>query len=297
MVLELARIAVAFIGTGAAAYQDHKTSYIDDKILYAMIAIGVIINLLTFDLSIIAFSLGGALAISLIGYLLYKRGQFGAGDVLLFAGLQLLLPFAPVQTTQSINAVPIVNNELYLTAAQAFPFFVTIFITSSLLALLASSAYYAFQLVKKKAKWKPEKISLLVATIASIAFLYWLNSVVPLSTAQLGVFLAILAASTFTVSMKKQIMSEIIVTQVKQRQIESEDVIATEEMDAGLVEKYGITRVYTPDNAERIAKMMAKKQVTTIPVYKNLPRFAPFVLIALILCLLVVNPIAFILFI
>ncbi|MBI4406330.1 prepilin peptidase, partial [Candidatus Micrarchaeota archaeon] len=181
MEFELFRIAVALLGTSAAAYQDYKTSYIDDKIVYAMIGMGIALNLATLNLSVIAFSLGGALLIALAGFLLYKQGQFGGGDILLLAAVQLLLPLAPLEIAQNINASSLVNNELYLIAAQAFPFFITIFITSSLLALLGSSASYARQLAKKKTTWKPEKTPLLLTTTASIAFLAWLNMVLPLT--------------------------------------------------------------------------------------------------------------------
>ncbi|MFH0923089.1 MAG: prepilin peptidase, partial [Candidatus Micrarchaeota archaeon] len=96
MNFELLRVAIALGATGLAAWQDHKTSFIDDKITLGMIAAGILLNVLTFDMDFIIWVGGIALAIAAIGYFAYKTGQFGGGDVLLFLGLHLLLPVYPL---------------------------------------------------------------------------------------------------------------------------------------------------------------------------------------------------------
>ncbi len=294
---ELIRIAVALIGTSAAAYQDYKTSYIDDKIVYAMMAVGILLNVLTNDIEFLLFSLGGAAVIGVIGYFIYKEGQFGAGDVLLFTGLQLLLPYAPVSTVQLIGLIPLLADAGFLNITRVFPFIFSIFIASALLALVISSAKYALELRVKKVKWKPERISIFVLSFLSLLFLFWFNSVYALSVMQVILFLVVMAASVFSTSMKEQIMKELIIQKVPLNEIESEDIIATETMPPKLVKIYSIERVFTTENKAKMRKLSREKKINLFPVYKDLPRFAPYILIALILSLLFISPLAYILFI
>ncbi|MFH1443592.1 MAG: prepilin peptidase, partial [Candidatus Micrarchaeota archaeon] len=96
---EILRIAIALLGTGAAAYQDFKTSFIDEKIIYLMLACGVFLNLINFIITgelLILYALIVSIIILLFGYVFYKRGQLGMGDVLLFVAIQQLLPLTPI---------------------------------------------------------------------------------------------------------------------------------------------------------------------------------------------------------
>ncbi len=297
MNFELLRIAIALLGTSIAAYQDWKTSYIDDKILYTMIATGLLLNIATFDTNFIAFSIGGALLIAIAGYFTYKQGQFGGGDVLLFAALQLLLPLAPLETTSAINITTLLNNSIFTTAASLFPFFVSIFATASLLALIASSCGYAYQLHLKKIQWRPDKIVTFAIIALTVTFLVWFNSVRQLTIGQTSLFILMAASAVFSTAMKKQVMKEIIVKKIKISEVEDEDILATEEMDKKIIEKYGVERVLTRENVEKLKKVQRETGMNLFPVYKNLPRFGPYVLAGLILNLLLLNFLAFVLFI
>ncbi|MDP3742651.1 MAG: prepilin peptidase [Candidatus Micrarchaeota archaeon] len=295
---ELLRVAIALIGTAIVAYQDYKTSFIDDKIVYVMIAGGLLLNLLTLDATFILFSIGGALLIGAVGYFVYRQGQFGAGDILLFAALQLLLPFPALEAAKALQITPLVNSAFYISIAEVFPFFFSIFIISSVLAIVGSSAWYAYLLYKKQIKWKPNHAMLVVSTIAAITFMVWFSVINPtgaLNAAAIVSLLAIMGATIFSTSMKDQIMNEVIVQKLSIKQIEDEDILATERMDAKLVKKYDIERVLTVENVNKLKKIQREKGVKTFPVYKNLPRFAPYVFVSLILNLLLVSPLVFIL--
>ncbi|MFA5246939.1 MAG: A24 family peptidase, partial [Candidatus Micrarchaeia archaeon] len=102
MNFEIIRIAVALLGTGAAAYQDAKTSFIDDKLTISMIALGTLLNILVFDWDFAIYSIGITAIIFAIGYVLHRTGQLGGGDVLLFCGIQALLPYYPVDTMAQV---------------------------------------------------------------------------------------------------------------------------------------------------------------------------------------------------
>ncbi|MFH1247079.1 MAG: prepilin peptidase [Candidatus Micrarchaeota archaeon] len=299
MNFELLRIVVALIGTAILAYQDQKTSFIDEKIAYAMIASGLLFNILTFNFDFILFAVGGAVLIAAIGYFIYKQGQFGAGDILLFCALQLLLPFAPLGVAKVANIAPYINTTIYLQVAQMFPFFFSIFITSSVLALVGSSAMYGYKLYKLKIKWKPDYISLIVLTLAGVIFVYWfgiIEGIVQIHSASIIILAITMAATVFSTSMKEQIMNNVIVRRIAIKQIEDEDILATEKMDKKLVEKYKLIRVLTAENAAKLKKIQIEKRIKLFPVYKNLPRFVPYILMGLILSLLLISPVACILF-
>ncbi len=296
---ELLRVAIALIGTAVVAYQDYKTSFIDDKIVYAMIAGGLLINLLTLDRGFILFSIGGAALIGAVGYFVYRSGQFGAGDILLFAALQLLLPLPALEFAKMLNATPLVNNAVYINISQVFPFFFSIFVISSVLALVGSSAMYAYYLHKKKAKWKPNKPMLAISTIAGIAFIAWFNSnlsTIGLHPGAIAALAVIIGAAVFSACMKDQIMDEVIIQKLPLAKTEDEDVVATERMDAKLVKKYCIERVLTTQNLAKLKKLQREEKITRFPVYKHLPRFVPYVFVSLALNLLVISPMAYILF-
>ncbi len=298
---ELIRVAVALVATGIAAWQDGRTSFIDDKILWAMIAIGALLNLATLDLDFILFSIGGAAIIGAIGYYGYKTGQLGAGDVMLFAGLQLLLPFPAIETATMLGLLPQAGTYMqtaYLGIAQAFPFFVSFFIATSLLMLVGSSLLYAHRL------WKNGQLvvrgkQLYLATglgIAAIAFLYWFSTAYSLHLIQLALFVAVLASSLFTIAFKEKI-TESLVQQLTISQIEDEDILAIEQLDPVLVKKYSIEKVLTKENVEKLKKIEKSEGRHTFPVYKNLPRMGPYAFIGLVASIALISPIAFILFI
>ncbi len=296
MNFELLRVAIALIGTAVLARQDYKTSFVDEKIIYAMMAAGVVLNVLSLDWQLMGFAFGGAAVISALGYLAYRNGQFGLGDVLLLAALQLLLPFAPLEVIKNINATPLLNYYNYITAAQVIPFILSTLLTAAILALIGSSVMYVYKLLENKSKWKPDKFSGITISAASIAFILFINSTLQLSALQTSAFLLLAGATVFSTSMKKQIMREVIVKWITIKEIEDEDVLATEEIDKRIVERYSLERVLTIENRKKLVAIQRAGKMNKFPVYKNLPRFVPYLFIGLVICILVISPLAFILF-
>ncbi len=297
---ELLRIVIALIGTAILAYQDHKTSFIEEKIVYAMIAIGTILDLLTFDSEFILFSVGGAIVIGTIGYYLYRTGQFGLGDSLLFVGLHALLPFPAIEFAKYINAAPLVQSTAYLQIAQIVPFILSIVITASMLALVGSSTSYAHKLWKSKKPWQPNKIILTISTMVSVGFiLFWFkikSAATEFSIVQFAILAIVFAAVIFAVSTRRQVMQEIIVKELHVSEIEDEDILALENIDKKLVEEYKLEKVLTKNQVEKLKAIQQKTGKKTFPVYKNLPRFVPYVLVSLIIHLLYVNTITLFIF-
>jgi Flp pilus assembly protein protease CpaA len=272
---EIIRIAAALIGTGAAAWQDHKTSFIDDRIVYAMIGIGLVLDVLTFDQAFITNSVGIAAVVFAIGYLFYRTGQLGGGDVLLFAGIQLLLPYAP-DATAALGLAPVQFSLM--------PFLVSVIAASSLYALAGTAAKYALEL--RGHRLKPD-LPYVIMGVAAFAAVLNLASKTGGGLFTYGLFSVMILPGIFLMAFKRQITDELIIRKIRIAQIEDEDILATEKMPARIIKKYGVGRVLTKKQVEKLRKIEKAEKMHLFPVYKNLPRFGPYILLALATCLIV----------
>jgi Flp pilus assembly protein protease CpaA len=255
MNFELLRVAIAVVGTGALAWEDWRTSFMDDRVLYAMIFAGAILDLATLDASFVFSAFAPFTLILFGGYFLWRAGQFGAGDVYLFAGLQLLLPFAPFGGQQLV------------------PFALSVFLAASLFAVIGTAAGYAVMLRGKLRGVKAFVLAaLLFAGLGVFAF-YGASLVVAV--------LYLLFASSFFYLLYRNEIIEANVEMVPLRKVDEEDVLALDRLPKSKVKEFGLEKVATRKQLKRLKKTGLKK----FPVYKHLPRFGPFVLAGLLACL------------
>jgi Flp pilus assembly protein protease CpaA len=276
MNFELLRVAIALGATGLAAWQDHKTSFIDDKITLGMIAAGILLDVLTLDLSFMIWVAAIALVIAAVGYFAYKTGQFGGGDVLLLLGLHLLLPVYPFAL-----ASPFLPS-LYVFFQPPFVF--SVFLASSFLAVFGSAwLLYAPSLWTQKQLRKKLSLVVIAAIIAFLAPLFLL----PFTLTQELFFLFLGVSAVFLVVFKKEIMDCVVVQRIKISQIEDEDILAVDKMPEKLVKKYALEKVLTKSEVDKLRKIEKTGKMRAFPVCKVLPRFGPYVFFGLLLCLLV----------
>jgi hypothetical protein len=287
---ELIRVAAALLGTGAAAYQDAKTSFIDDKLTVSMIALGTLFNILMLDWNFALYSIGITAAIFAVGYLLYRAGQLGGGDVLLFCGLQALIPYYPYGAmAQAMSAIGLAAQQQIIFFEPVLPFFVSIYLASAFLGMAISGYAYAWKLYKKTGfrNLRPN-YALGGATLAAALFIiYWLNfvfGIAPQKTALVGLFLA---PAVFLVIFKKDVSEKVALRWVLRKDFEDEDIISTELLPQKVVEKYKIERVLTTEQRKVLEKVEAEEGIHKFPVQKDLPRFGPYILAGLIVALLV----------
>ena len=278
MDFELVRIGIAVALTGVAAYQDAKTSYIDDKILYAMVAIGALLDVFFLPMKDWPFVLTGAAAIAVIGFVAYKRGSFGQGDVWLFLGLQLLLPFYP-----SFARVSLPN----------FPFVASVFLAASFLSVLGSTLLYGKMLFERRLFERNQSI-LFAGVCLLVAIVLALLPLVPFSAK--AVFFLFIVSGVFLAVFYSRIREKILITPLKPEEIEDEDVLAIEKMKPELVKKYGVERVLTQKQISVLKKIREREGVAKFPVFKHLPRFGPYVLLGLIACVYAGDLLVFLLF-
>lgn len=266
MDFEILRVVIAVVLTAIAAWQDNKTSYVDDKVLYALVGAGLLLNALSFSVSFFISTLPAALFIAAFGYLLWKRGSFGQGDVWLFLGLQFLLPEYP----------SFVQSPL-----PSFPFVASVFLASSVFSLFGSTAFYAAKLAQANAFDKIRSAAFIVLGV-SAAFLLYLLPVAPLAK----LFFSLFAISTvFLALFYRTITEKVLVQWVSLKGVEDEDVLALDKLPRDFVKKHGLGKVATKSVFAKLKALSKSGRMKKFPVYKNLIRFNPYVLAGLIACL------------
>ncbi|VVB67869.1 Uncharacterised protein [Candidatus Norongarragalina meridionalis] len=272
----IVRACLALLGCGIAAWQDAKTSFIDDKILYGMVAAGVLLDVLTFDVPFITQTAVLLGAVALFGLVCWKAGQFGSGDVLLFLGIAALLPVNPVLFSQF-------SPPEYLLV---LPFILSVFVAASFYATMFTAFDYAAMLFRKRSpslrSWRLYALAAACAAFAAGVIVFGLG---PLQSAAL---LAFGFCAFFLLLFKQQISDELLIKRVPLLAVEDEDVLALERMPKSL--HFG--KLATKD----VIAKMRKAGAEHVFVYKKLPRFGPFVLAALVTCLLVGDMLLFLVF-
>jgi Flp pilus assembly protein protease CpaA len=99
--LEILLFVVALIGSIAAGLYDLKTTEIPDEIPYAMMAVGIVGNIiksyLVWSYWPVLLSMIVGLAFLGFGFLMYYIGQWGGGDAKILSAIGFLVPVIPQQ--------------------------------------------------------------------------------------------------------------------------------------------------------------------------------------------------------
>ncbi|QLJ53318.1 MAG: Type IV leader peptidase family protein [Candidatus Fermentimicrarchaeum limneticum] len=279
------RFATCFVGCTAATYYDlFNKRNVPTWLTYSLVALGVVFTLATLNTSGIIFAFAVALAIFAFGYLLYRTGQIGGADVLMFVSIALLLPNAPKPL--------LANVEPQL----SFPFVVSIFVLSGMLGVFGIFLKYVpatlYEIIRGE-KIEINRTHALLSTAMMVLYLvllYFLNSIVEMPQVQLAVFTAVVICATSVFSLKEHIAEKHMIRMVSVEDIDEEDVLAIEKMDQKLVSKYKLDKLLTASEIEKLKKMGKRKK---FPVYKEMPVFMPYVLIALLLSALFGDPLVY----
>jgi prepilin signal peptidase PulO-like enzyme (type II secretory pathway) len=281
--IEVLRAVAALVGTGLAAWEDARTSFIDDRTTLSMIGLGIVLDVFFLPQELWLSTALVALAIGVIGYFAYRAGQFGGGDVLLIFGIHLLLP----RQTQA----------LFASAAQAFaqplyPPVVSILATASLAAVIVSGVWYAFRLRQEKGFRRNKTLLFAVVSAVAVVAIAFL----PLSLALKAFFALLLLPAFFYVLFKKEVMECVVVKKLRLRDVEDDDVLYLEGLPESLVKRFNIQHVLTKSEVNKLRAVEKKTGRRVWPVCKELPRFAPFLFLGLVLTLVFGDLLAIVLF-
>ena len=254
------RQAIILAGCAAAAYTDTKTGLIFDKITYPMIAAGIILNIIEMNWLFLGI---GALVFA-TGYIFYYAGKIGGGDVKLYTGIAFLMPVLQGQS--------FLLNALF---------------ASCILAVTFYSAYYTIKYAKKGIEWKENR----QATIKAIAFgtgiAVWLSI---LAIAQFIAWqtLALLALplmlAVLFLALEKGIRKNFFLRQISIHQLEEDEVIAAEFLDE--TTKKSLSLKLKGVFGEKEKRKLQSLGITTVPVYRDMPPFAPFIFLGAIAAML-----------
>lgn len=257
----LLREALVIIATGAAAYSDFKTGYIYDKITYPLIAIGLILNIFEQQYA----GIGLAAAIFIFGWGLYKTGKIGGGDVKLYAGIAMALPFFG----QTVFILPVI-------------------LFSALCGLVFVSAYYVVKYAKKGIDFELNRQGILHAILLfAVVILYFIVASGIMHGAQAFIYamaIPLLLGSAF-LALERGIKKEFFLKKIRPEEADDDEVIALDFISAEQKLKAGkLKPVMTREEI-----LALKKHMKEILVYRDLPRFGPFIFIGVLMALAILN--------
>ncbi len=267
--LALRLVSLAAIALVYMLFDIFNKRNIPELFAYGSVAYGLLLTILYFNVSAISFSVAVAAIILGLGYLVYRAGYIGAGDVFEFAALSLILPF---------QSVPLLLNIPQL----GMPFIVAIFIGSGIAALVAVPLYYI-----PRAKVggmrigreidRKDMLKALAVGAVYVSFAAFLIFEVNIGIAGIALLMLMMLGSVSVILFEKPITMS-MVKYLDYRGLEEGDMIAVNLMTHGAVDRIrakakGFDRLVT---RRLIDQLKRKRVMSKMPVYKNaIPLAAP----------------------
>ncbi|HLC80044.1 MAG TPA: A24 family peptidase [archaeon] len=254
----LIREFIVILASAIAAYTDFKTGYIHDWITLPLIAAGLLLNL--YEAQYAGIALGAS--VFAIGYILYYTGKIGGGDVKLFTGIALALPFY--------------NGAVFIISAALF---------AAMSSVIFLSSFYTIKYLRKGIDFEYNKNGIRRSAIlggALVVYFYILISA-NIASAQYGTVLALpLLFGLVFMALEKGIRKEFFAKKIKLSEMEEDEIVALDLMEEdGKKISAGIKGVFGNEEKKKLEKL----GIGQIIVYRNLPRFGPFILIGVVAAL------------
>jgi len=257
MELILLRQLIILIAGSAGAYIDFKTGYIYDWITLPLIGTGLLFNLVEQEF----VGIGIAALVFVIGYVLYYAGKIGGGDVKLYTGIAMALPFF--------------NGGIFI---------LQVVILSALTAIIFLSSYYTIKYFRKGIDIGYNKQGIIKASgflVILIIYFYMLSNTGFVSLRYLQMFGLPLVFGLLFVALEKGIRKEFFLKKIKLKDLEEDELIALDFMDKS--EKEKISQGFKGVIGEKEKIRLAKKGIKELLVYRDLPRFGPFIFLGVLL--------------
>jgi Flp pilus assembly protein protease CpaA len=257
------RVIALLLAVGLAAYYDNKTGYIFDWISLPLIVIGLIINLFTFYWLDVLSILLIALAIYVFGYIAYYYGKIGGGDIKLFLGIHMILPY--------------LGGQLFILWA---------IIASSLLSVLFVSVTYIIKLYGKikitKELLEKKKGKIIQSLLFFVLFLALCFYAVAKEGLPEYLYLTIppMFFGCIVMVLEDEVKEFIYLRRKPISKLEEGDVLAIEFCNKDLLKETGLEKraVLEIEDIEKIKKLGYK----SIPIYDYLPRFGIYILLGVV---------------
>lgn len=271
-------VLLALAGTGIAAYQDWKTGLVSDTLTHFMIAFGVAWALLAYPNALTVIAIAGG--IFALGFLAYIFGQLGGGDVKLFTAIALLVPVYPKEAeafSLSLGIFP---------AASGIPFVVSVFLLSGIIGIFFIALGYLRRLcsVKEKIKGFNSKLA------KGIAYSLLLVPPIVISASLSRAFALLfppIALQMMVLPFKQDILEQFVVKKKAVSRLNEEDVLALELIEEKTKKRLGLWRkTFLNRELAGIRERARRAGIKALPVCEWLPKFVPYIFVALIISLL-----------
>jgi len=279
--------AIAILGTATVAYTDWKTGYMPDKYTHAMILLGAILLLFYHGPNYAFINYLLAAAVFGICFLLYTFGQLGGGDVKLFTALALLIPSYPIALA-GLGTNPV---------AAPYPFVLSIFFASAVLAMFFVSISYITRLYQSRKKIRDFNKKALKGTAYAL-LLVPLAAAWAYMNAHMVAIIIPMAAGAFVLAFKDDILRLFVVKKKPVDELNEDDVIAIEMLSKAKLKKLGIgiRKTFLRAELPAIKKNAKKHGIREVWVSEYLPRFGVYILASLLLNLALGDALLWLLF-
>jgi len=253
MLLE-AKITIVIVAALIAAYTDFKKGYIYDWLNLPFIIVGAILAIFSPN-TLWAFVEAGL--VFLIGYVFYRTGKIGGGDIKFFAGLALYFPFY--------------KNT---------PFILVVLLLASLFAILFYGIYYLVLLLKKPTKEIIYSIlvSFFFAIIICILFLIF-------SLWYFALLICVFSFFAFTsLLLKDKIMQKFYRKSIPITKLLDDDLVDMNDLSLRYKKIKTISTLEMYPLSDKTYKQLKQilPKTARIIVYRNLPVFGPFIALGII---------------
>ncbi len=271
------KIILVILAAGVAAYTDYRTGLIQNWLTYPLIIIGLLLVIYESFLASTFFGINYFFNVLLIGFIifgvgffLYRTGKLGGGDIKLFLGIHLVIPYYLGQIV-----------------------ILWLLIAASLLSVLFVSVYYLY-LLKKKLKLKNMfkimlKRKLLVLKSIFMFIIFFAFIFIFVSRFQVsGLYFLILIPLLFGLKLmifEEEVRKYIYLKQKSISKLEDGDVLALDFIKKDLLIKLKLVgnNILEEEDIKRLKKI---KGLKVLPIYDSLPRFGPFIFLGLLIIIL-----------
>lgn len=282
-VITIVRIAsIAAVAFAYMAFDLLNRRNVPTAFAYATVAYGAALTLLYLNLATIEFSLLIAAAVFGLGYLVYRTGQIGLGDITELTAISLMLPFQ--------------GAALLVTASQyGLPFILSVVIASGVAALIAVPLFYiplagkrlGGKAVLRSTGGKGRALAIGAAYMAFIAAIAVTGLANFYGIALLGV---IMIGAVLTTLFERPITSSMVVY-LPAGKLEAEDMLAMNMLSKA--ERASLKRKVKSFGqlvtARMIQELKAKGVKVKLPVYRDGIPFAVPIFIGVVVSLLLGN--------
>ncbi len=246
---------------------------IPDLVVYATIIIGIAVAVV-YNYSTLWVDLGLAAIVGLVGFLVYRAGFLGGGDVLEFVFISLVLP---------IQSAPYYSSIYQLGA----PFILSVIIAAGYTATIFIPLYYLLgkRLMRGKSLSRPSRRSLVLGGVLLVAYLAltlaftYISSLGPVAIA----LILILAFTSFVSLIFETDIYIEMTNWIYPKALDEGDMIALNLMKSNDV-KYFEKR-YSGFGRLATSKMISKLKGVSkkLPVYRDSVPFSLFILFGVII--------------